>query len=454
MFWKYLAPSESAPRHDPAVPFGGHGASGLAPPGNSHAGPGLWLLPAGLLLVAAIGGVAYCSGPTLSFTLFYLLPVGWAAWRGGLAYGVLLSLAAVLTWHVADVLADAEAHPALLVLNGVVRFGTFVIASSLLSRLRSSLLLEQALARTDPLTGAANGRTFYEVVCATLERSRRSSKPLTLAYLDLDGFKQLNDCFGHAAGDEALRHVARTLGHSLRAVDLLARLGGDEFALLLPDTDGPGARTLLTRLHHLLTDEAAARGWPIGVSLGAATFVRPPRDVDVLVRRSDALMYKAKRNGKGRVEHEVIVDAKPLGTVDRSGIERRAVARLLCDRLARVRVGEGQDEEEATGVAKVRDLSLSGMRFQLDRRLPLESLLTVEPLYPCGARTLLARVVWTSEDGGDWQHGCALCSPLSEEELRCWTEEQSEEAASPPASDPNLQPALDAEPRSAVVATP
>jgi predicted signal transduction protein with EAL and GGDEF domain len=86
---------------------------------------------------------------------------------------------------------------------------------------------------------------------------------------------------------------------------LLARLGGDEFALLLPESGAEGASAILTRLQELLCAEMPVRGWPVTVSVGAITFLRPPRNVDLMIQCVDALMYKAKRNGKGRVEHEV-----------------------------------------------------------------------------------------------------------------------------------------------------
>src|SRR5947209_3726117 len=84
------------------------------------------------------------------------------------------------------------------------------------------------IAPTDALTGAANGRTFYECVTVEVGRARRLTRPLTLAYLDLDNFKQLNDRLGHAAGDQALMHFVQVVRQNLRNADVLARLGGDE----------------------------------------------------------------------------------------------------------------------------------------------------------------------------------------------------------------------------------
>src|SRR5207253_7376812 len=147
------------------------------------------------------------------------------------------------------------------------------------------VMRERLLARTDPLTGAANARTFYESVALEAERATRAGRPLTLAYLDLDNFKRLNDRLGHAAGDAALVDLVRMIRPGLRAPDVLARLGGDEFALLLPDTDAEGAVALLTRMQEALTREMARAGRPISASVGAVTFEKPLWDVDLMIQQ-------------------------------------------------------------------------------------------------------------------------------------------------------------------------
>jgi diguanylate cyclase (GGDEF)-like protein len=375
-----------------------------------------------LVLVGLVCLLVWASGPAFSFPLLFLVPVAWAAWRGGFAFGTLLGLVSVAAWLAGEVAHRPDLHPAVALLNGVIRFGAFVIASSLLARLRVSMLHEKALARTDPLTGAANGRTFYEEAYQAAARALRGGRPLTLAYLDLDNFKALNDRQGHSAGDDALRHLAHAIRHNVRVGDTLARLGGDEFALLLPDTGGAEALALLSRLHRLLTEEMARRGWPVTVSIGAATFPRPAADIDVMVGRTDDLMYAAKAGGKGRVEHRVINDpARDAG--GGGGVERRAAARVLSGRLARVQVS--LTEEACDDLATVRDISACGLGLHMDRKLPPGTLLTVEPFQDCGAKTLLARVVWSSAEDGGWAHGCVLSGCLSPEELRTWAAEQA-----------------------------
>ncbi|HTC77354.1 MAG TPA: diguanylate cyclase, partial [Terriglobales bacterium] len=103
-------------------------------------------------------------------------------------------------------------------------------------QLAAALAAEKELSRSDPLTGLPNRRAFYEVALAEADRARRYRHPLSLAYLDVDNFKQVNDDYGHDAGDELLVRVAEVLRRNLRNNDIVARLGGDEFAMLLPET--------------------------------------------------------------------------------------------------------------------------------------------------------------------------------------------------------------------------
>ncbi|MBO0698280.1 MAG: GGDEF domain-containing protein, partial [Zavarzinella sp.] len=230
----------------------------------------------------------------------------------------LVAIASTVAWCAVDLADQPAAPPAAAVWNGVTRFGILVLVASLAARLHAGILRERRLARTDALTGAANGRHFYEAVAATADQARLTREPLTLAYLDLDDFKQVNDRLGHAAGDSVLTYVAETIRSEVGTAGLLARLGGDEFALLLP-AGAAAAGALLNRLHKRVTAGMKEKGWPVGLSVGAVTFPRPGEDVDRMVQRADALMYGAKRNGKGRVEHAVAGEV-----AEREAAERRA----------------------------------------------------------------------------------------------------------------------------------
>jgi len=175
---------------------------------------------------------------------------------------------------------------------------------------------------------------------------------------------------------------------------------------------------LLSRLQEHLAREMRRKGWPVTLSVGAVTFLRPLADIDLMIQRVDALMYGAKRMGKGRVEHAVVTEAEALAE-PRPGIDRRATARALSNRTARIR-REGEEQEE---FAAVRDVSCGGIALHLDNRLPDDMVLVVEPL-ASGARTLLARVKHSAPEEGGWRHGCELSTRLSAEELVFWMGEQ------------------------------
>jgi diguanylate cyclase (GGDEF)-like protein len=383
--------------------------------------PAYLVFPAGLALIGLTGLTDYLLGPELSFAVFYLLPISVAAWRGGFALGILFALLSTLVWHAVSMAHGAGTELYVYLWNGVVRFAFFAITSSLVARLRSVLLHQHALARTDPLTGAANGRTFYERAQVEINRAGRTERPLTVAYVDVDNFKEVNDRRGHLAGDDLLRQVARAMRKNTRAIDLVARLGGDEFTLLLPETDGPGALASLARLREDLLRTAARGDWPVTFSIGAATFHGPPRDVDVLVRRVDSLMYRVKRHGKNRIEHEVVRDQEALAAADQPKAERRATVRILCNHIARVSLAGGPDAAE--GFARIQDISRQGVGVFLEQHLGEGTVLAIEPLCSTRIKTLLVRVIRARPEAGGWFHGCELSQQLGEEDLQDWLTE-------------------------------
>jgi len=158
--------------------------------------------------------------------------------------------------------------------------------------------LEQ-LAVSDPLTGVGNYRLMSERLEYELDRHRRSGGSLTVVLLDLDGFKAVNDSYGHLAGDRVLIWVARTLRSCLRAQDTLARQGGDEFSILAPDTDDLQAAELARRVEDMLARES--RG-ALGGSLGWATYPVDAKDADGLLGLADADLRRVKqRHGRDRL---------------------------------------------------------------------------------------------------------------------------------------------------------
>ncbi|HIJ90620.1 MAG: GGDEF domain-containing protein [Desulfobulbaceae bacterium] len=170
--------------------------------------------------------------------------------------------------------------------------------------LQRALMYEDlfAQARRDMLTGLDNRRVFEERVGSMLETARRHDRPITVASMDLDHFKQINDNLGHAAGDDALRMVAKALTAMVRSSDLLVRMGGDEFVLVLPDTSLEPARLLAERLCTAIDglDLNAGDGSKLGVSIGLVQW-NPEMSKDEWLQRADEVLYQAKKAGRSRV---------------------------------------------------------------------------------------------------------------------------------------------------------
>lgn len=159
------------------------------------------------------------------------------------------------------------------------------------------------LSETDPLTGLANARRLFGTLDVELARSKRYGDPLALVLVDLDGLKRINDCFGHHAGDEAIRGVAAVIRSQLRQTDVAARWGGDEFAVLAPGTSREAAVALAERIRASIPQHG--HELELSGSLGVAA-VHPVAgedtvDSSALMRAADAALYEAKRTGRNKV---------------------------------------------------------------------------------------------------------------------------------------------------------
>lgn len=157
-------------------------------------------------------------------------------------------------------------------------------------------------AQTDGLTGLANRHTFLERAHFALAHAARYGEPLSVVMIDIDHFKQVNDKFGHAAGDAALRALAQGLRSCLRADDLSCRYGGEEFCLLLSRAEAADARRLDERLRAWLAGHARDSGTePVVYSAGVAVRQAGDKSVSDLIQRADAALYQAKAGGRGRM---------------------------------------------------------------------------------------------------------------------------------------------------------
>ena len=174
---------------------------------------------------------------------------------------------------------------------------------------QSGLKLKEAykhieeLAELDELTGAYNRRCIMRMLNEEITRAGRSGTPCSIALIDLDWFKRINDTYGHPTGDEVLRTFAITMFANIRSVDRFGRYGGEEFLLVLPDMSGEAAARALDRLRAIIADldwSAFSPGMTVTISAGV-TALRPNESPDTFLARADSALYAAKAKGRNRI---------------------------------------------------------------------------------------------------------------------------------------------------------
>jgi diguanylate cyclase (GGDEF)-like protein len=191
-----------------------------------------------VVMVSVLGVTDFFTGFEVSFSIFYLIPISFAVFFTDFKFGLAVSILSAVSWYLADVNGGHSYSNFMIpIWNSVMRFLYFILHSYLLSRFLRLYERLKVKAVTDTLTQAVNATQFFILAERELHNAVRSRKPFTMAYLDLDNFKQLNDTFGHLQGDDALRTVSHVIKESIRPADVFGRMGGDEFALLFPETD-------------------------------------------------------------------------------------------------------------------------------------------------------------------------------------------------------------------------
>lgn len=160
------------------------------------------------------------------------------------------------------------------------------------------------LSHTDELTGVFNRRYFFEQAAREFERGKRHYRQFSVAILDFDNFKDINDVYSHLAGDAVLKHVAQICMAGLRQIDIFARYGGDEFIFLLPDTNAQQAKECLDRILEQVSTSGfqfAGHTISIRISMGVSVFRENMADFNTLMREADFALYAAKHQGGMRV---------------------------------------------------------------------------------------------------------------------------------------------------------
>jgi diguanylate cyclase (GGDEF)-like protein len=171
------------------------------------------------------------------------------------------------------------------------------------SELKAAYKRIEELAELDELTGSFNRRCIMRMLEEEITRAHRVNTPCSIALIDLDWFKRINDGFGHPTGDEVLRTFAITMFANIRSIDKFGRYGGEEFLLVLPDTPGDAATRLLDRLRAIVADldwSAFSPSMQVTISAGVAT-LKPDENPDLFLARADSALYAAKARGRNRI---------------------------------------------------------------------------------------------------------------------------------------------------------
>jgi diguanylate cyclase (GGDEF)-like protein len=253
---------------------------------------------------AAVTVVLYIAPPDAHITALFLVPISFATWFLSPAAGwtgALLSSAALFIYE----FQHHQNESGIIYLNAFLNVGLYSFIAFITTEIRALYKREQELSLHDSLTGLLNRRALTGALVVESRRLQRYHYPLTLAYIDIDDFKKVNDQLGHAAGDTYIRQMALVLKNTVRVSDFVARLGGDEFAVLLPETGPEAAQLTIAKVHESLLTLIQQRIPAVTVSVGAVTFETTADSPAEMIRMADEVMYEVKRSGKNRVAYKV-----------------------------------------------------------------------------------------------------------------------------------------------------
>jgi diguanylate cyclase len=275
---------------------------------------------AGMAIMLAFTWIAPEAGVMFLCTLFVVFSFGslrstllqttlvWTAMTFGLAGLFLLSDKPIAMPHGSYLERLATMLVFILTIGRCMFLGIFS-TSMRESLYKSGLELKEAyqrieeLAELDELTGSFNRRRIMRLLDDDISRAHRNNTPCSIALIDLDWFKRINDTYGHPTGDEVLRTFAITVFANIRNIDRFGRYGGEEFLLVLPDTPGDAATRLLDRLRAIIADldwSAFSPGMQVTVS-GGVTTLRPHETADTFLARADGALYTAKARGRNSI---------------------------------------------------------------------------------------------------------------------------------------------------------
>lgn len=239
-------------------------------------------------------------GTELPLALLYFIPIGLTAWYVGAGAGFGMVILSVAYRAIALLVTESADNQVWVSVASLALFvSIFSLFCYLIHRMQYLLRELTFASQTDFLTRAASRRYFTQMGNTELTRAHRLKSYVTLIFIDLDGFKKVNDALGHEGGDRVLIRVAEIIKSSLRAGEILGRIGGDEFAVLLPNTDGEKAKPLIARMRSNLMADQMVNDSGVTFSMGVATSsVIKLAKFNELMSVADQSMYSIKNTTK------------------------------------------------------------------------------------------------------------------------------------------------------------
>jgi diguanylate cyclase (GGDEF)-like protein len=271
------------------------------------------LVVSSTLVVAALDFLTYDF--ELCIATLYVAPIAIACWYFGNREGIAVTIAITIMATMKYPLWHAQPDLLIALYNGIARALAFALIAGIVLSLRRLYERVHYLAHRDRMTGVLNKMAFHEEFEKALKSARQKTASLLLTYIDIDGFKAVNDQHGHEAGDTILLEFTRGVAEQLRGTDRVGRLGGDEFATIStlgPDED---PHSLASVLHRRLTANLSKARVPVTCSMGAIIVPHTcTLDRNHLMQEADRLMYRAKRSGKNAVQVQVAGTSTPSGS--------------------------------------------------------------------------------------------------------------------------------------------
>lgn len=220
---------------------------------------------------------------------------------------MIISVLSASIWLSADLTSGHDYTAAWIPLwNAFMRLIVFMFVAFLASNARKDYEFEKKISRTDLLTGLSNTRSFMEQAEIEKNRALRFKQPFTLAYLDVDHFKQLNDIHGHAKGDALLQDLGKSIKENIRGYDVAARIGGDEFVILFPGTDAKQAQEVTAKIKIRIEELFQKYLDALSLSMGVVTIISTAHSIDELIKMADGLMYLVKKGSKNNIIYDVL----------------------------------------------------------------------------------------------------------------------------------------------------